>query len=354
MHRLFVVLVTLYCTMSHAAEQTAPGLLIDVGGYRLHVACEGYGTPTVVFDAGLGGHSFEWRAVVERARDFTRVCTYDRAGYGWSDNGPLPRTSSVIANELYLLLTALDFDPPFILAGHSYGGYNMQLFARRYPYLVAGLVLVDSSHPTQVERFRAPPFNLNTAPTTRWGMVKFGRAPTPHPSMPAAVNKLVREQMSRWRTRRTLAHEFLGFRDSARELRDSQKLAQIPVIVLSRGKRVWPTDARGDQLEHLWMEMQTELAGESPYSAHIVASNSGHQIHLDQPDLVAYAIAVLTDIHRLGHGGDPGAERQVLGVREGVNFQAGVWLRDTLVAAPGEHLPVTATAVETYSSQLAR
>ncbi|MGR9089694.1 MAG: alpha/beta hydrolase [Gammaproteobacteria bacterium] len=351
MHRLLVALVLLYCAMPHAAEQTAPGLLIDVGGYRLHIACEGYGTPTVVFDAGLGGHSFEWQAVVERAREFTRVCTYDRAGYGWSDNGPLPRTSSVIANELYLLLTALDFDAPFVLAGHSYGGYNMQLFARRYPYLVAGLVLVDSSHPTQVERFRAPPFNLNTAPTTRWGMVKFGRAPQPHPSLPAAVNKLVREQMSRWRTRRTLAHEFLGFRDSARELRDAQRLAQIPVIVLSRGKRVWPADARGDQLEHLWMEMQTELAGESPYSAHIVAINSGHQVHLDQPDLVAYALAVLTDIHRLGHGGDPGSERQVLGVRGGVDFQAGVWLRDTLVAAPDEHLPVTATSADTHSSQ---
>ncbi len=348
MHKLLATLVLLHCALAHAAAQTAPGLLIDVGGYRLHIACEGYGTPTVVFDAGLGGHAFEWRAVVERTREFTRVCTYDRAGYGWSDNGPLPRTSSVIANELYLLLTALDTDGPFILAGHSYGGYNMQLFARRYPYLVAGLVLVDSSHPTQVERFRAPPFNLNTAPTTRWGMVKFGRAPQPHASMPAAVKELVREQLSRWRTRRTLAHEFLGFRDSAAELRGAQRLAQIPVIVLSRGKRVWPTDNRGDQLEHLWMEMQTELAGESPYAAHIVATNSGHQIHLDQPDLVAYATAVLTDIHRLNHGSDPGAERQVLGVRESVDFEAGIWLRDTLVAAPGDHLPVT--AVDTSSS----
>ncbi len=297
MHKLLATLVLLHCALAHAAAQTAPGLLIDVGGYRLHIACEGYGTPTVVFDAGLGGHAFEWRAVVERAREFTRVCTYDRAGYGWSDNGPLPRTSSQIANELYLLLTALDCDGPFILAGHSYGGYNMQLFARRYPYLVAGLVLVDSSHPTQVERFRAPPFNLNTAPTTRWGMVKFAiRAPQPHPSMPAAVKKLVREQMNRWRTRRTLAHEFLGFRDSAAELRGAQRLAQIPVIVLSRGKRVAaPDEKRAVTIEHLWMEMQTELAGESPYAAHIVATNSGHQIHLDQPDLVAYAIAMLVD-----------------------------------------------------------
>lgn len=324
-----------------AGSGEAPGLLLDVGGYRLHINCEGYGTPAVVFDAGLGGHSVEWRAVVNRVREFTRVCTYDRAGYGWSDSGRLPRTSSTIANELYLLLNALDFEGPFILAGHSYGGYNMQLFARRYPYLAAGLVLVDSSHPAQVERFMAPPFNLNTAPKARWGMVKFGKAPKPHPSLPDAARRLVRQQMNRRRTRRALAHEFLGFRESARELRDAQDLIQIPVVVLSRGKRVWPADTRGTLLENLWMEMQTELAAQSPHSAHIVARDSGHQLHLDQPALVTYAIAVLTDIHRLQHGRDPGGEIQTVGVRERVDFRAATWLRDTLVAAPDDSLPVT-------------
>lgn len=334
----FVVPLLIVLTVLRAnAEDGPPGMLIDVGGYRLHIACEGYGAPTVVFDVGLGGNPIEWRLVVDEVRQFTRVCTYDRAGYGWSDIGPLPRTSSVIANELYLLLDGLDVDTPFIPVGHSYGGYNMQLFARRYPYLTAGLVLIDSSHPTQVERFLAPPLNLNTAPTARWGMVKFGSPPPPHPSLPEAAKQLFTMQMNRRRTRRTLAHEFLGFRDSASDVRSAQALNTMPVFVVSRGKRVWPQDKRGDALENLWLEMQSELATLSPNSAHIVARDSGHQIHLDQPKLIAYAIAVLTDIHRLHHAKGI-VEHMELVDRSRIDFRAATWLRDTLL----EHAEVGA------------
>lgn len=326
------------------ADPPAPGVLIDVGGYRLHIACEGYGSPTVVFDAGLGGSALEWRAVEDEARRFTRVCAYDRAGYGWSEMGPLPRTSSTIVNELYLLLESLDFDRYFVLVGHSYGGYNMQLFARRYPFLVAGMVLVDSSHPAQVERFMAPPIGLNTAPSTRWGVVKFGNPPQPHRNLSAKAKRLMSYQMSRRRTRRTLADEFLGFRDSARELRNAQPLTAMPMVVVSRGKRVWPPGPRGDLLEHLWIELQSELADQSPFSAHIVARNSGHYVHLEQPKLVAYSIAMITDIHRLQHAGDVGAEHQEPTDRARIDFRAATWLRDSLVMQPGEAAFVTAVS----------
>ena len=324
------------------ADDGPPGTLIDVGGYRLHINCEGYGAPTVVFDTGLGGSALEWRAVAEEVREFTRVCTYDRAGYGWSDLGPLPRTSSTIANELYLLLDGLDFGDPFLLAGHSYGGYNVQLFARRYPYLVAGLVLIDSSHPGQVERFMAPPIGLNTAPTARWGMVKFGKPPAPHPRLPEADRRAVSLQMARRKTRRTLAHEFLGFRESAAELRRAQHLTAVPMVVISRGKRVWPAGQRGNLMENLWMRLQSELARQSPWSAHIVARDSGHQIHLDQPRLVAYAIAVLTDRYRNGLTGRDGEERQTPVDHERIDFHAATWLRDTLLANPAGLPPVAA------------
>lgn len=326
------------------ADVPAPGALIDVGGFRLHIDCEGYGTPTVIFDVGLGGSALEWRPVVDEVRQFTRVCTYDRAGYGWSDTGPLPRTSSTIANELYLLLEAVDFERPFVLVGHSYGGYNMQLFARRYPFLAAGLILVDSSHPAQAERFLAPPIGLKTVPSTRWGVVKFGNPPPPHRKLAAAAKRLMRAHMARWRTRRTLAHEFLGFRDSAREVRNAQALAAVPMVVVSRGKRVWPQNARGDLLENLWIELQAELADQSPYSAHIVARNSGHHVHLDQPKLVAYSVAVLTDIHRLRHAGDVGAEHQELTDRAQLDFRAAAWLRDSLVMQPELANPVAAVS----------
>ncbi|MDP6183875.1 MAG: alpha/beta hydrolase [Gammaproteobacteria bacterium] len=333
-----------------SAGPPAPGALIDVGGYRLHVACEGYGTPTVVFDVGLGGSSLEWRAVIDEVRRFTRVCTYDRAGYGWSDMGPLPRTSSTIVNELYLLLEAVDFEKPFMLVGHSYGGYNMQLFARRYPYLVAGIVLVDSSHPAQVERFLEPPIGLNTVPSTRWGMVRFGEPPKPHRSLSDRTRRLIRNQMNRWRTRRTLAEEFLGFRDSARELRNAQALIAMPIVVVSRGKRVWPHDSRGNLLENLWVELQSELAAQSPWSAHIVARDSGHHVHLDQPKLIAYSVAVITDIYRSQQAGGAGVEHQELTVRAHIDFRAAAWLQDSLVMQALADIPVV-TMSRTPSAQ---
>ncbi|MGR8947564.1 MAG: alpha/beta fold hydrolase [Gammaproteobacteria bacterium] len=316
--------------MKAAVVHDMPGTLIDVGGYRMHIVCEGYGTPTVLVDVGLGGNSLEWRYVVDQARQFTRVCFYDRAGYGHSDMGPRPRTSSRISNELFLLTDALELERPFILVGHSFGGFNMQLFARRYPYLVSGLILVDSSHPEQVERFLEPPISLNTAPSSRWGLVRFSDPPQPHKKLPAEIREKLFMQSIHWRTRRTLAREYLSFKDSAAQLRSAPKTSGTPTIVLTRGKRVWPNDKRGAMIEDLWLEMQSELAAESRLSAHIVAAESGHHVHIDQPGLVTFAIALLTDRFRLEQAPLPGSERQTLSDRENIDFGAVMWLHDSL------------------------
>ena len=112
-----LLLFMLISSALYAVEHEVPGALIDVGGYRMHIACEGYGTPTVLVDVGLGGNSLEWRFVVDEVRQFTRVCFYDRAGYGHSDMGPRPRTSSRISDELYLLTESLGLDRPFFVGG---------------------------------------------------------------------------------------------------------------------------------------------------------------------------------------------------------------------------------------------
>jgi hypothetical protein len=170
--------------------------------------------------------------------------------------------------------------------------------------------------------------------------VKFGEPPKPHRSLSDAAKQLISHQMRHWRTRRTLAHEYLGFRDSARELRAAQALGAIPLIVVSRGKRVWPENTRGNLLEHLWLELQTDLADQSPWSAHIVAGNSGHQVHLDQPKLVAYSVAVITDIHRLHHHEEIGDEYQEPTNRARLEFRAATWLRDSLTMGPEVAIPV--------------
>lgn len=298
---------------------------------RLHIDCSGQGSPAVILDAGLGGSSLEWVLVRHRLRTFTRVCSFDRAGYGDSDMGPRPRTSSRIANELYLLLQEADVDGPFILAGHSFGGYNMQLFARRYPYLTAGLVLVDASHPEQVERFSAPPLNLVTAPSSRFGIVQFRDPPPPHEALPVAIKLDIQRRAKRWKTRRTLAHELLGFRDSASELRAAPPLKDVPLIVISRGRIDGRIDEKRTLMEKLWLEMQSELALESDTSAHLIARSSGHNVHIEQPDLVAYGVGLLVRRFRERHA--PGTAE----VPEALDHLAAsdvVWLHDTLNIFP--------------------
>lgn len=307
-----------------------PGRLVDLGGRTMHLYCIGRGAPTVVIDTGLGATSLEWEAVMHRIGGPSRVCVYDRAGYGWSEMGPYPRTSSQNANDLYLLLTNAGEEGPFVLVGHSYGGYTMQLFARRYPFLTAGLVLIDAAHPEQVERFLAPPYRMRIAPSSGIGLVRFGEAPKPHPAMPRLARELTYFQYRNWRARRTLSYELLGWRESEAALRAEPPLHEMPLVVLTRGRRVWPAGAHGDALEQLWMDLQSELAAQSPISAHLLARASGHQIHLDQPDLVAFAIALAADAWRLRQGGGPALTDASAHWLSQLDMQSFSWLRDSL------------------------
>jgi pimeloyl-ACP methyl ester carboxylesterase len=124
-----------------------PGRLVDIGGFRLHVHALGEGRPVVVFDAALAGSSISWTLVHEPVSAFARACAYDRAGFAWSDPGPMPRTAGRAADELRVLLANAGEPPPYVLVGHSFGGLVMRTFAARYAEIVAGLVLVDPAHP---------------------------------------------------------------------------------------------------------------------------------------------------------------------------------------------------------------
>ena len=121
--------------------------MVSVGTHRLHVQVAGAGSPAVVFDAALGGSALSWTLVHPEVARVTRACVYDRAGFGWSDAGPLPRTAGRIATELRELLHRAGVPPRYVLVGHSFCGFVVQLFATRYPTETAGLVLVDPAHP---------------------------------------------------------------------------------------------------------------------------------------------------------------------------------------------------------------
>jgi pimeloyl-ACP methyl ester carboxylesterase len=155
---LLVALVVgaIYQAIATEIDQRAafpgPGEMVDVGEHRLHMRCIGQGSPTVVLDAGWGYTSVEWSGWVQpEVAKHTRVCAYDRAGMGWSEPGPGPLNATRIADELHTLLQEADEQGPYVLVGHSLAGLYSRLYAERYPEEVAGMVLVDSSHPDQVE-----------------------------------------------------------------------------------------------------------------------------------------------------------------------------------------------------------
>ena len=130
-----------------------PGKLVDVGGHSLHINCIGQGSPTVILEAANLGMSAHWIRVQQQVAQTTRVCAYDRAGLGWSERGPQPRDARQISSELHTLLAkAADTEGPYVLVGHSYGGLYTRMYAARYSEEVAGVVLVDSSHPEQFTR----------------------------------------------------------------------------------------------------------------------------------------------------------------------------------------------------------
>ena len=161
--RTFLLLLTLAAppliTIVEAKETFYKGKLIDIGTHRLHINCAGEGSPTVIFDSGIGGFSLEWSKIQKNLiKNNLKVCSYDRAGYGWSDSGPQPRTTARITKELKTLLIQANITGPYLLVGHSFGGFNIRYFASEYPQLIAGLILIDSSHPQQfnTDEFKTP------------------------------------------------------------------------------------------------------------------------------------------------------------------------------------------------------
>lgn len=149
---LSVSLGMLYQTLGTRRDALAyppPGKMVDLGTHRLHVLGKGSGTPTILLEAGLMSTVLSWTVLLERLSGSYRAASYDRAGLGWSDLGPMPRTADRIVDELHLMLERADIPPPYVLVGHSFGGLTMPLFAARYPEETAGMVLVDPVAPAE-------------------------------------------------------------------------------------------------------------------------------------------------------------------------------------------------------------
>src|ERR1051326_3893527 len=147
---LRIALVDRVYAQTHANTAIPPtGTFIDVGGHQLHVNIQGNGSPAVIFENGSGDFSFIWSLVQPEVAKYTKTVSYDRAGYAWSEPGPMPRTGKQISFELHTALRKAGVQPPYILVGQSFGGFLVRAFARYYPKEVDGMVLVEAVQENQ-------------------------------------------------------------------------------------------------------------------------------------------------------------------------------------------------------------
>ena len=267
----------------------APGRLVDLGGYKLHINCQGTGSPAVILDAGLGDWSTHWTTVQNLLKADTQVCSYDRAGYGWSDPGPRLRDSQRIVAELHSLLELAAIKPPYLLVGHSFGGLNMRLFAGTYAQEVVGLVLVDASHPDSLPYLRN---EEGTAPSTAPAnlLIVVHYVQPEETNFPPEAQPAMHDDLLHTKSMVTSRGEYRALAYSVKELQKAAPIGNLPLTVLSRGKREWPEGADGDARENSWHDEQIDLTRLSSQSRHVIAAKSGHHIHLDEPELVADAV----------------------------------------------------------------
>jgi pimeloyl-ACP methyl ester carboxylesterase len=286
---------TLYESAAEARDVrafTPPGQMVDVGGHRLHINCVGTGSPTVVIDAGWGDWSPAWgNAVQPGVAPTTRVCTYDRAGYGFSEPGPLPRTADRIARELHTLLERADVPGPYVIVGHSLGGAHARVFAHEYPADVAGVVLIDSMNPLSAApstATAAPPADetsqgdwLITLPA-RVGLLRALAAPlglkadlAPGVADAYAASWVTPRHWQVW-----IVDEGRGMPVSLAQARAITSLGATPLIVLTAGREHGAVhDAE-----------QAALLKLSSNSQQLFAAQSGHNIQVDQPAAAVDAI----------------------------------------------------------------
>jgi pimeloyl-ACP methyl ester carboxylesterase len=298
---LLAVAGVLYQNISEARDRRfnpMEGRLVDVDGRKMHVDCAGdstvKGSPTVILDSGLGDSYISWRKVQPHIAKFARVCSYDRAGIGYSEPSPRPRTSQVIAEELHALLQAANIAPPYILVGHSMGGYDVRVFASLYRTEVTGMVLVDASHPDQENRFPPALKNMEGSWLRQSEFLAY--------TMPFGIPRLLslcddepeqRAAECNFHSAREGLEEMKAFSQSAAEAAATGPLGDMPLAVLSHDPDKPSADLPPDlarPTNDAWEKMQEELAHLSARGTQTIARGSSHYVQIDRPDVVIEAV----------------------------------------------------------------
>lgn len=296
------------------ARFPAPGRLVDVGGgRRIHIDCRGVGSPTVVLQSGLDANgSLAWSRVREPITAVTRTCAYDRAGIMWSDPAAGPHGARLATSDLHAALAAAGERAPLVLVGHSLGGPLIMDYVHRYPADVAGVVLVDASHPDQVRRFRAAglpyalpatgPLKLLAALSwTGWTRLPVGGALANLPPAAARAGAAWQFRSMGAALAELDALEIILAQGGTLRSLGPRPFGARPLVVLTAMKPATAatlksqklTAAQGALMQATWKSMQDDEASWSTRSRHVIAPDSTHYIQLDRPDLV---VAAVTDV----------------------------------------------------------
>jgi pimeloyl-ACP methyl ester carboxylesterase len=302
-----------------------PGQMVEVGGFRMHIDCQGdpAAGPAVIMDSGQAEPGLAWASVQPAVAEFARACVFDRAGLGWSEPSPNPRTLANYVKEQHALLAGADVEPPYVLVGHSAGGLYARVYARDYPDEVAGMVLVDAGHedldvrpPESMTKFNkrimnlmartALPFFQMLSSAGIFALIPDkggGVWPNPIPEGVREAYAGVAASGRRWFA--TMGKEttaMWGNLAAAREM-ELNSLGDMPLVVLSRGLTQMSTgpgvsaeDVEGFRIAN--DQMQAELAALSTRGKQIIAEDCGHHIHVEQPQLVIDAIREVVEAAR--------------------------------------------------------
>ncbi len=271
------------CAPQHVDEEGPAALkptssLVDVGGFRLHLRCQGEGSPVVVLDTGIGETYRTWGSVMEEVSRETRVCGYDRAGYGESEAGPMPRSARQVNTELATLLeqaaAGVSGRPPYVLVGHSLGALHSLVFAADHPDLVAGLVIIDP-----------PPIGFLSGE-------RFPELGQLFQRQIEDVSRAAREARESGEEAQALFYETLASEqemlatESLEQLLQISDLGSLPLVVISSETPNFLFGEEAEAFQAYWIESNEEVAALSTDSKFVLAEGSGHHVHLDAPGLL--------------------------------------------------------------------
>jgi pimeloyl-ACP methyl ester carboxylesterase len=298
-----------------------PGRMVSVDGHKLMLYCNGEGSPAVVIETGLGIGWEDWQPVLPQLAELSRVCVYDRAGYGWSEPGPKPRTALQAALELHGLLTNARILGPYVLVAHSFGGYVARVYASRFRDSLCGVVLVDPSHEDEIRATNWAQAAPSLRPESRWHRLALNRAhwffplsglrrlrllyqgekglPPGLRSLPLTVQRriLIASSLTQLETERD---EYASLPESEAEARAAEFPRDLRLTVITARYRASPSDPRWPV--RAWpathCELQSKLAQSSSFGKQIVAERSGHSVQLDQPELIVDAVRDMVEEFR--------------------------------------------------------